>query len=94
MWFSRGIAEGKITEQKARDAAKLDDVLGAAHDHRRDAVRFQMSCDQTHGLMTHGSIGGDDGRVDIHAADVGENIHAILLDGGFLAAVGGCADEF
>src|SRR6516165_1330339 len=46
------IAQWKIAEQKARHAAIFDDVLGAAHDDRRDAVLFQMPCGQTHGLTT------------------------------------------
>ena len=41
----------------------FDDVLGAAHDHCRDAVFFEVASNRTHGLMTHRSIGDDDGNV-------------------------------
>ena len=33
----------------------LDDVPGATHDHGGDAVGFEVTCDQTHGLVTDGS---------------------------------------
>ena len=41
----------------------FDYVLSAAHDHCRDAVFFEVACNQTHGLMTHWSISDDDGDV-------------------------------
>src|SRR5258708_6173139 len=47
--LARGVAERKIAEEKPRHAAVLDDVLRRAHDHGRDAVRFEVAGDQTHG---------------------------------------------
>ena len=93
MWPAGRVTEWKITEQEPRHAAEFDDVLGAAHHDRRDAIRLKMPRDQTHGLMTHGSVGGDDGRIDIHPAHMRQDVHAILLDRGFLAAIRRRADE-
>jgi hypothetical protein len=41
----------------------LDDVAGRSNDNGWDAVFFQMTCDQTHGLVADGSDRCQDGDV-------------------------------
>ena len=48
-------ARQEIGEEEAGDTAVFDDVPGRSDDHGRDAVRFEMSGDQTHGLVADGS---------------------------------------
>ncbi len=91
---SRRIAQRKITEQEAWHAAEFHQILGATHDHGGDAIRLKMPRDQTHGLMTHGSISNDHRHIRTQPPHMRQDIHAILLDGDFLAAIGGGADEF
>src|SRR6185312_16020127 len=49
------VAERKVAEQEARDADIFDDILGTAHDDRRDAILFEVTGGQTHGLVTYRS---------------------------------------
>lgn len=46
------IAEWKIAEEKSWNATFFDNVAGGADDHCRDPLRFEIACDQTHGLVT------------------------------------------
>ena len=88
-----GIPQREVAEQEPRHAAEFHQVLGAAHDHGRDSIRLKMPCDQTHGLMTDGSIGDQNRGVGSGGADISEDFGRVLLDGDFLAAVGRRADE-
>ena len=45
------IAEREVDVEKARHAAVLDDVPRRGDHHGRNAVGFEMPCDQTHGLV-------------------------------------------
>jgi hypothetical protein len=49
------IAERKVGENEAGDAALLDDVARGADYDRRYAVRFEMTRNQTHGLVANRS---------------------------------------
>ena len=58
------IAERKVGKDKTRHPALLNNIAGRAEDDRRNAVRFKMSGDQTHGLVTHRSQGDQQGNID------------------------------
>ena len=58
------ITERKVGKDKARYPALLDNIAGRAEDDRGNAVRFKMSGDQTHGLVTHRSQGDQQGNID------------------------------
>lgn len=59
-----GVAEGEVHMKIARHSRVLDNVDCRANDKRRDAVRFKVSRDQTHGLVTNGSQRNEEGDVD------------------------------
>ena len=77
--LATGIAEGKIAEEKTSHAAFLHNISGATNDDGWDAVRFQMPCDQTHGLMTDGSQRHQQGNVHPILSTPTENGRRILL---------------
>ena len=54
-WSARGMSQGVIKEYRARRVPGLDNIESARHREGRDANRFQVACDQTHGLMAHRS---------------------------------------
>ena len=56
-------AQWEVNEDEPRYAAMLDDVAGRSNDNGWDAVFFQMTCDQTHGLVADGSDRCQDGDV-------------------------------
>ena len=58
------IAEGKVGKDKTRHAALLDNIARRAEDDCGNALRLQMSGDQTHGLVTHRSQGDQQGNID------------------------------
>ena len=51
------VSQGEVGEDKAVDAAFLDDIPGRAHYHGRHAVLLKVPGDQTHGLVTDRSEG-------------------------------------
>jgi len=58
LWIVRragAMAERKIGEDAARRIAGLQDIERAAQTYRRDAGGFQVTCDQTHGLVANRS---------------------------------------
>ena len=58
------ITEREVGKHHSRNAAMLYDISCSGDDDRRDAVLFEVPCDQTHGLVTYGSDGNENGRVD------------------------------
>ena len=58
------IAERKVGKDKARHPALLNNITSRAEDDRRNAVRFEMPGDQTHGLVTYRSQGDQQGNID------------------------------
>ena len=82
------IAEREIAEQEPRHADIFDDVLGASHDDRRDAVRFEVTGGQTHGLVTHRSNRDENSGVHFVFAQPRQQLRAILFEGHAVAAVG------
>ena len=85
---ARRIAEREIAEQKARHADIFDNVLGASHDHGRDAVLFEVTGGQTHGLVTHRSNRDENDRVNLVLAHPLQQLRAIPVQGRAVAAVG------
>ena len=59
-----GIAEGKIYMKIARHSRVLDDVDSRANNESWDTVRFKVSRDQTHGLVTYGSQRNEENNID------------------------------
>ena len=49
------MTQREIAEIKAGHPHMLNDVAGRAHDYGGYTVCFQMPCDQTDRLVTHGS---------------------------------------
>lgn len=58
------VAEGEVREHETRDAALLDDIPCRADDDRRQAMRFQVSSDQTHSLVADRSEREEERDVD------------------------------
>ena len=58
-WAAR-VAKWKIGEEKSRDATMFDDVGGRSDDDRRNAIFFEVTGDQTHGLMANRSNWNED----------------------------------
>src|SRR6185437_10916433 len=83
-----GIAERKIAEQKTRRADMLDNILGAAHDDRRNSVRFEMTRGERHALVADGTIRNEDRGVDLVRLAAREKFRRVGLDCRALAA--GC----
>jgi hypothetical protein len=46
MRLAGGVAQREVREQEARHGSVLDDVLGAAHHHGRNAACFEMARNQ------------------------------------------------
>lgn len=57
IWLAAGASQGKIIEHKARYAAMFYDITGISDYDRGDTIRFQVSSNQTHGLVADGSDG-------------------------------------
>ena len=62
---SRGMAERKIDEGGARWPSRLHNVQSAAQAESRNTGGFEVTGNQTHGLMAHGSHGYEECRVDV-----------------------------
>ena len=76
-WAPYRIAQWEVNEYEARHASCFDDVLGTAHDDGRYSGLFQMSCNQTHGLVTYRSKRYQDHRVDPILFGPGDNLLSI-----------------
>ena len=63
--WSRGMTEREINESRSRRPACLHYVQGAAQAEGWDTGSFEMTRDQTHGLMANWSHRYEKGRVDI-----------------------------
>ncbi len=77
---THGVAEGVIDKQPARRPAGFDDVEGAAKDYRGDTFGFQMTGDQTHGLMAHGSHGDKEGCIYLLGTKISRQIRDQFFD--------------
>jgi hypothetical protein len=83
------IAEWEIAEEKSWNATFFDNVAGGADDHCRDPLRFEIACDQTHGLVTDGSERHQQGDVDSFFEAARCDLRRILFEGSPLAVVRG-----
>ncbi len=83
------VAEREVSEDEARHAAMLDDVTRRAEDHGGDAVRFEVTGDQTHGLVAHGSERHQDGRIRTVLAAAAQDLRRVALLRSSLAVLGG-----
>ena len=75
------VAERKVGKDKARYAALLNNIARRAEDDRGDTVRFKMSGNQTHGLVTHRSQGDQQGNINSILMTEVEHRRGILMDG-------------
>jgi len=64
MRFARGSAERIVDKDATRRVHAGGNGERARKRHRRDAPGFDFSCDQSHGLMTHGSDGHHQSDID------------------------------
>ena len=87
------IAQWEIAEEKARHAAMFDDVPGRADDHGRDAVRFEMTGDQTDGLVADGSKCCENRRVDLVFAQSPQDLRCVVLVRLPMTVIGRCTVE-
>ncbi len=53
--LSTGVSEGEVRKHKTGDTAFLDNVARRAHDYGGNPIFFEMSGDQTHGLVANRS---------------------------------------
>ena len=79
IWFPAGIAEREVDEQEAGHAAMFDDVARSPDDDRRDTVRFEMTGNQTHGLVADGSDRRQDRQIDIFITAAAQHLRRIDL---------------
>ena len=93
MRLAGGIAKRKIGEQKPRHRGMLDDVFGAAHHDRGNAVGLQMPGDQADGLMAYRAVRYQHRGVDLVGLAARENFRRVGFDGDAVAAVGRCAEK-
>ena len=87
------VAEGEVREYEAGDPALLDDIPRRADYDGRQAIRFKVSSDQTHGLVANRSEREEKRDVDGVGATEIEDCRRILVDGSALAKVGRHAIE-
>jgi len=81
------VAEREVREHEAGDAALLDDIPRRADYDGRQAIRFKVSSNQTHGLVANRSEREEKHAVDgVSATDI-EDCRRILVDGSALAKV-------
>src|SRR5438034_7427714 len=66
----------------------FDDVLGAAHDHGRDAVLFQSAGRQADALVANRAIGNEDRSVDRVFLATAHDLPTIDLERHPMTAVG------
>jgi hypothetical protein len=81
------VAEWKVRKHEAGDAALLDDIPRRADYDRREAIRFKVSSDQTHGLVANWSEREEKRDVDGVSATEIEDGRRIVVDGSALAEV-------
>lgn len=93
MGLSGGVAEGEIAPDEAGHPDPFHDVAGAAEDNGGNAVPFEVSGDQTHGLMADRSRRHQQRNVGVQATAGVEGGWRVLVDGGPLTAIGGNADD-
>ena len=81
------VAEWKVREHEAGDPTLLDDIPRRADYDGRQAIRFKVSSDQTHGLVANRSEREEKRDVDGVSATEIEHGRRILVDGSALAEV-------
>ena len=65
MPFSGRVAELIVEKGGTGRMNRLQDVQRTAHTQGWDAGRLNMTCDQSHGLMTHGSDRDQESYIDL-----------------------------
>jgi hypothetical protein len=77
--FAAGVAEWEINEQKTRDATFFNDVSTRADNNGWNSRGFQMSCNQTHGLVTDRSQRDEDCDINVVFPHPTFNLRRVLL---------------
>ena len=88
-----GVPQGKIRKQKTGDSAFLYDVAGRTHNNGRYAVFFQMTGNQTHGLVAHRSKRRQEHGIHTVFLQPFKDLRRILGSRPALAVFGGYAVE-
>ncbi len=81
------VAEGEVREHEAGNPALLDYITCRADYDARQAIRFKVSSDQTHGLVANRSQREEKRDVDGVSATKIENFRRIFVDSSALAIV-------
>jgi hypothetical protein len=81
------VAEGEVREHEPGNAALLDDISRRPDYDGRNAVRLEVSSDQTHGLVADRSERYEKRNIDRVSATEVEDCWGILVDGPTLAEV-------
>ena len=93
MRLAGGVAQREVAEQQTRHANVFDDVFGAAHQHRGDALRLEVARDQAQSLVADGAVGHQHRDIRAVFAAALEQLGAVDVYRVALAAVGGCTVE-
>ena len=89
--MTTGVTQWKIGEEKPGHAAIFHNIAGRPNHHRRNTMGFKMPCDQTHGLVAHGSKRAQKGGVGPVLTQVCEDPGRIFFNGLALAIFRGHA---
>jgi len=81
------VPQGEIGKDKTRHAAMFDNVTRRTDDHGRDAVRFKIVCNQTHGLVTNGSKRCDESGVGAVLPYAPQKLGRVVLHGFAMAVI-------
>jgi hypothetical protein len=82
------VAKREVAEQHARYSHVFDDVLGAGHEHGRDAMCLQMPRHETECLMAHRAVRHQHRNVGAVFLATRQDVRTVHLDRVALAAVG------
>ena len=77
--LAAGIAERKVYKQKTRDAAFFNDVSTGADNNGWNSRGFQMSCNQTHGLVADRSQRDENRDINVILAHPTFDLRCVLL---------------
>ena len=91
--FATGVTQGKIHVEKAGHAAVLDNVASRAKHHGRQTIGFQVSGNQTHGLVADRSQRYQQGQVNLVLPAELQNCGRVLFHGGPFAVLCGHAEK-
>ncbi len=87
------VPEREIGEEESGHTTVLDDVAPGADDDGGQAGRFELTGNQTHGLVADWSEGDQQDDVDVVLAAPLDDGRRVDLDGASLAVLGGYPED-